>query len=469
MKNDTNNLKTKKKIEFPHVLVLIFTLIALVSFATRFIPAGQYDRITDTVTGRIVVDPSSYHVIERTPTTLLGIFTAIPKGMGESAWIMFLIILIGGSFKVIMSTGALQAFLGKTVKKASKMGIIFIPLLILVFGLMASFMSNIETYIAFVPLAILLAKALGFDALVGVTIVLMGVNIGFSAGMFNPFSTGIAQNIIGLPQFSGLGFRFLSFFVFYGILVFFTVRYAQKVKSDPTKSLMYDAEHCDDEMEEFPEFTGRLKFVLFVITLGFAGIIYALASNANFKTDIPALFMIIAILTGIAAGHSPNQIAKDFVAGCHDMLLGALVVGFARAMSVVMTEACIIDTIVHSTTGVLSLFPKTISAVLMYFMQIIINCFLISASGQAATTIPIMSPIADVLGFTQQTVVLAFQFGDGLINQLLPTSGTTMAILALAGISYPKWFKYIGKVMLANLIAAGVLVGIAASINLGPF
>lgn len=472
LKSKSHNTRggKKKKREFPHVLALLFYLIVFISICTYIIPAGTYDRIVDPDTGREIVDPTSYHLIESNPTSFLGIFAAIPKGLNGAAWIMFLVFLIGGSFKVIMSTGALQALMGKTLKKADALGTVFIPVLMLVFGIMSSFMSNTETYIAYIPMTLVLAKALGYDSIIGVAIVLMGINAGFTAGMYNPFTTGIAHNLIGLPEFSGSWFRWISFFVFYGVNIFFTLRYAKKVKEDPTNSLVYHEDLAkNQEEEEFPELDSRLKVVLIVFAIGLGYAIYSILNDADFKTEIPGIFLMTAIATGLIAGYKPNQIAEEFLEGCRGVLLGAFVIGFARAISVVMTEAHIIDTIVHSTTNMLAGLPKTISAVLMLYIQVLINCFITSGSGQAATTIPIMSPIGDILGFTQQTVTLAFQFGDGLINQLLPTSGTTMAILALADIPFPKWFKFVWKMILVNLIAAGILIGIAAAIDLGPF
>jgi uncharacterized ion transporter superfamily protein YfcC len=466
-----NIVKEKKRFQFPHTIVLIFFMVIFAVILTYVVPAGAFDRVVDEASGRIVVDSESFHYIEQSPVGFLDTFTSVPKGMIDASWIIFLILIIGGSFGVVTSTGAIQAFLGHSMSKLKDKGILMIPFTMLLFSIMSGFMNVTTACLAFVPLGIILARSLKYDALVGIAMVTMGMSVGFTSGEFLAATTGTAQTIIGLPLFSGVGFRIVSHVVFYCVAVFFVMRYAKMVEGDPAKSYIYDIERDAQQTysSETVKFDTRLKLVLLVVVLAFISLIYASIQGWSAKTEIPALFMIMAIVAGIVNGYGLNRIAEEFIIGAKRMLFGAIVVGFARAILIVLGSGNIIDTIIYGLSSVLMGLPKVVSSVLMYIMQIIINVFITSGSGQAATTIPIMSAVGDLLEITQQTVVLAFQFGDGLTNQILPTSAVLMGSLAFAGVPYPKWVKFVWKLMIVNMVLAGVLVSIAALINLGPF
>lgn len=469
---DKNIAKPKKKREFPHTLIIISCIILLAALLTYIVPAGQYDRVQDATSGRVLVDPQSYHATEQNPASIMDIFTAVPKGFLSTAWICFLILIVGGTFSVVTSTGAIQSFLNKAISKAKGKDIYFIPVLVFIFSLIPTFIGTLEAYLAFVPLGVLLARSMKLDAMVGISIVVAGGGAGLASGIFNPFTIGTAQSLVGLPQFSAAWLRVIAFVGFNCSVSFWTVRYAIKIRKDPKNSIIYDVEQVaqkDAEEQEMPELNVRNITILIAVFTGMAFVVHTALTGGDFKTEVPAIFLMMMIVVGIIARYSPNQLMELFVKGAAGMVGGIMVVGFAKAIAIIMEGAGIIDTIVFGLATMLTGSSKITGAITMYFIQYFTNFFIISGAGQAAVTIPILSPIGDIIGITQQTVCAAFQYGDGITNLLLPMSPLTAGSIAIAGISYPKYFKYIWKIILTNTVIGAVCVGFAAAINLGPF
>lgn len=464
--------KVKKEKEFPHTFVVIFILIIIAAVLTYIIPAGVYERVKDPATGRMIVDPATYHLVEKNPTKLFGIVESIPKGLIEAGWNVFLVIIIGGSFTVVEKTGAIKALLGKVLGGINEQNTFrVLPFIMFTFACVPAFTGNSECLLAFVPLGITIARSLGFDALTGIAIVTVSGTSGFASGLFNALTVGTAQRMIGLPLFSGLWFRVIGFALFFGSVCFWTMWYARRVRSDMKNSYCYNVELTNSsiESEEMPELTKKNLIIIGVVICGIAGLIYSAINGYEVKTTYPSIFMIVGMAAGLVSGMNANGIAKEFVVGAKTVLVGALVVGFARGISVILADAHIIDSIVYGLSSVLVVFPKTIGAVFMYICQLIINCFIISGSGQAAATIPIMSPLGDVLGVTQQTVVMAFTYGDGLTNIILPMSASLMGALAIGNVEYPQFIKFISRIFFTNLFIGAGLIAIASMINLGPF
>lgn len=463
---------TKKKREFPHTLIIISCIILLAASLTYIVPAGQYDRVEDSATGRVLVDPDSYHRTEQNPASIMDIFTAVPEGFLSTAWICFLILIVGGAFSVVTSTGAIQAFLNSIISKSRGKDIYFIPVIIFLFSLIPTFIGTLEAYLAFVPLGVLLARSMGLDALVGISIVVAGGGAGLASGIFNPFTIGTAQGLVGLPVFSAAWFRVIAFVGFNCSVSFWTVKYAKSIRKDPKNSLIYDLEQAaiaNADEQELPELNGRSIAILLAVFVSMAFVIRTTLTGGDFKTEVPAIFLIMMIVVGVIAKYSPNQLMDQFTKGAAGMVGGILVVGFAKAIAIVMEDAGMIDTIVYALSGLLTGSSKIVGAVIMYLIQYITNFFIISGAGQAAVTIPILSPIGDIIGITQQTVCAAFQYGDGITNLLLPMSPLTSGAIAIAGISYPDYFKFIWRIILTNTIIGGLCVALAAAINLGPF
>lgn len=458
----------QKKFAFPHTLVIIFCMIIFVAILTYIIPAGTYDRIEEG--GREVVVPGSFHYVESNPASLFDIFVAVPDGMKQVAYIANFVLVISGAFAVIESTGATKAVLAKVLKgKAQKMGAAVLPLVIIAFSALPAATGNAESMLAFVPLGILFARSMGFDAMVGLSITIAAGNCGFASGLFNNSTTGVAQSLLGIePIFSGAWFRAIGYVLLLCSVSFWTVWYAVRIKKDPSRSICANvearvkAEGSTIAVTEIDDtLSPRRILILIEFVIGIITVIYGALNGWDFGTELAAIFLVMAVVIGFTAGYSPNKIAEEFVSGCHKVLVGFLVVGFSKAIAIVMTNAGIIDTIIFAVSGALSGLPKIVGAVAMYIFQVAMNTFIISGSGQAAATIPIMGPLGDVLGLHPQTVVTAFIFGDGLTNLLLPMSAATMGGVAIAEITYPQYVKYIWRIIVTNLIIGGVMVVIS--------
>lgn len=465
----SNANTAKKKWVFPHSLIVILIMIVFAAILTWIIPAGQYDRVE--VNGRNVVDPTSYHSVEANPATPVDIVVSIPTGMIEVAYIANFVLIIGGSFAVVEATGAIRTMLAKILKIGGHLGAGLLPIVIILFSLLPAMTGNAESMLAFVPLGILFARSLGFDAMVGLSITIAAGNCGFTSGLFNAMTTGVAQSLIGIEIFSGLWFRVLGYIGLLCSVCFWTVWYARRIAKDPSKSVCYDVEQRAKENGEKVDameskLTRRQFIVLVEFAIGLAVLIYGALNGWDFGTEMASVFLAIAAVCGLTGGFSGNRICEEFIAGAKRVLVGALVVGFARAIAVILNNSMIIDSIVYGFASVLGGMPKVIGALCMYIFQVILSVFIISGSGLATVTIPIMGPLGDVLGLTPQTVVTTYIFGDGLTNLLLPMSAATMGAVAIAGITYGQYVKYIWKIILTNICVGGLMVVIATMINL---
>lgn len=461
----------KKKFKMPHTYVILVIVILIMTACTYFIPAGEYDRVE--VDGRTVVDASSYHSVENSPVGFFELFKSIPEGYNEACAIIFFIFIIGGSFHIVTSTGAIEKGIGRLAKASQGRERLLIPLITFTFSLAGGTFGMSEEGIVFVPIGVALARAVGFDAIVGMAIVALGIGVGFSSGFMNPFTVGVAQGIAEVPTFSGMPLRLVVWGVMLTVTIFYIMRYAKKIKQNPELSIVRELEEEEKDshidLENLGHLTVRDKLILLSLMGTIIILIYGVFNYGWYLTELCALFIILGILSGFIAGFGPSQIAREFVAGAKDMVFGALVVGIARTILVVMTNGMIIDSIVHALASFISILPRGIAAVAMMFVQAVINFFIPSGSGQAAATMPLMTPLCDVIGLTRQTAVLAYQFGDGFTNSIIPTSAVLMGNLSVAKISYDKWLKFIAPLMGIWLAICAVFMMIATIINYGPF
>jgi len=461
-----------KKIKIPHTYALLFFIIIFVTLLTFVVPAGSFERAVDDATGRTFVVPDSYEYMENTPVGFFDMFKAIPKGMEQAGYIIFFVLMIGGSFGILQGTGAIEAGIGEVVKSTKGKEKIVIPLIMFIFSLAGAILGSAEEMLPFYPIVIALAIALGFDTITGTAMVLLGAGAGFAGAFLNPFTVGIAQGIAGLPLFSGIGFRLVGYFAVLGSGIIYVYRYANKIQKNPELSPTYEddknSKHNYD-LDEIPEFTGKHKAVLAVFVIGLAILAYGVVQLGFYITELSAMFLIIGIASGIVARMGINEIATEFVNGAKELVYGALVIGLATSIMVVMQEGNIMDTIIYALASAVKGLPPALSAVGMFVVQSFINLIVPSGSGQAAVSMPIMAPMADVVGITRQTSVLAFQFGDGFSNVISPTSGYFMAAIAIGGIKWEKWAKWMLPLFLIWSGIGAALVFISVLINYGPF
>lgn len=463
--------KTSKGIQMPHTFVIIFIIILAAVAFTWLIPAGEYARF-ENAQGIKVIDPAQFSRIASSPVNPLFITTYIVNAFIKNADLIMVILFSGGAFHIITKSGALQAVIAKLAKKFSNHIVIFIPILTLVFALICTTQA-VNMFIAFAPVMVMLSLALGLDSICGVAIIILGGAIGFSTGTLNVSTTVISQKIAELPLYSGIGYRFLCFGVFYVVTNAFLIRYANKIRKNPEYSPMYELD-CKNawkdnlKLDDFGVMSTRKWLTVVCLVAALAVIVYGNVALGWDVAEHAAVFMALGIVAGLVAGFSPNEISKEFLAGCKDMLGAAMIIGFARSIGSIMTDGNIIDTVVHTLSSVLNVVPFYLQGIGMLVANTIINVFITSGSGQASVVMPIMVPLADLLGMTRQTAVLAFNFGDGFCNYILPTSTALMGIIGAANIPYDKWMKFMWKCFLLWMVTGSVMLLIAQAIHLGP-
>lgn len=466
----TKNLKDKK-FKMPHTFVIILSIIIFSSILTWIVPAGSFDRIENSL-GLKVVDPDSFKTIEANPISIFSIPKYIIDGFMKSADLFFLILFSGCAFDVITSCGTLQAAVGKIAKKFAKKESVFIPILTLIFALICT-TQGVNMFIAFAPITVMIARTMGFDSIVGAAIILLGGAVGFSTGTLNTSTTIIGQKLADLPLYSGIEYRALCFVVFLIVTDIYLVKYAKKVRKNPTLSPMYDLDIADtsfvgrdlDSIEDmkFRDYLVLLSLVATLVVIVYGGI------KLDFGlTENTVAFIWLGIIAGILAGYGPSKIASCFVNGAKKMIAAAMIIGMARAVSGILSDGMIIDTLVNSMSSMLMILPKFLQGIAMFIANIGINIFITSGSGQAAVVMPMFVPLADIVGLTRQTILLAFNFGDGFCNYILPTSTALMGILSVSNIPYDRWMKFMWKLFLIWVGVGSLLMVGAQIIHLGP-
>lgn len=466
--NKTTNLSIPKKRKELNVFVLLTIVLAIAMLLTYIVTPGEYDR-TD-VDGRSVVVADTYKQVEPAHLGLMDFIGSFHKGMVEAADIIFFVLIIGGAFGVIVATDAIEAFIVSASRKLGNREKWLIPIMMLFFAAGGSLIGMAEETLVYIPILIPLALSLGFDVITGAAIVIVGASIGFTTAVMNPFNVGVAQGIAELPMFSGIGFRIVLFVVMYLVGVWFVTRYAMKVKQDPDKGFFGDGRYSKVDMSSKDiVFTGKHKAILLLFLLNFVVIGFGVIKFGWFMTEIAGLFILLSVIVGFIVKLDPNTFVDKFMDGSRGVITGALIIGVAKAIAVILTDGRIIDTLLYGAVSMLDSVPAALSAVGIYIFQGLINFIVPSGSGQAALTMPIMAPLADLVGVTRQTAVLAFSIADGIGNIIFPTSGYFMAGLALAGIPWSRWAKWIMPLIIIQVIIGLAAVLVAHAINYGPF
>lgn len=459
----------KKKFAAPHVYVLLLTLILLFTLLSYIIPAGSFE-MTDTG-GREVIDPEAFQYVEKTPVSPMQFLTALPRGMQQSAQIIFLIFIVGGSFAVIEETNAINAGVGRLIKALKDKAVLLIPLMIILFSLGAAAFGMAEELIVFIPIFISVMLAAGYDSITGTAIVVASGGIGFAGAFANPFTVQVSQSIAGVPALSGMWYRILILIAMMTVGIWYVLRYARRIRQDPTLSPTYEIDQKRTDvidLDDLPPFGIREKIILLIFLGSLLLLLVGSLRLGWWLDEVCGLFIGMAILVAIVAKMGFNKFGVVFAQGMAGIAAGALVVGFARGILVVMSDGNILNTILHGTSTLLRHFPAAIAAVGMYIFQCLLNFLVPSGSGQAAMSMPILAPLADMVGVTRQTACIAFQLGDAISNVFTPTGGV-MASLALAKIPWSKWAKWIAPLIGLEYLIGLVFVVVAQLIHLGPF
>jgi uncharacterized ion transporter superfamily protein YfcC len=476
-------LKNNETVEMPkeeglsHPFMALVIMVMLVAIATHFVPAGEFERVM--VNGRSVVDPSTFKLVESNPTSIAGFFQSFYLGFKKATGIMGLVFFIGGAFGVLKGIGLLNIAVRTITDKVKHKGIILIaPICMIAILLNSGFTGMRELDVIFITLLIPVCLSLGYDTMTALGVVLLGSAAGFAPAMANPFFTGIAHKIAELPIYSAMGYRGMITLFMFVTGVAYVVWYGNKVKKDPNNSVLKDLGSeiekrnlyaSGDGLGESVKMTGRMMAAGIVFLGLFAFMVYGTLKLGYGFTQMSGIFVAMTILSGLIAGLNPNKICDYWANGCSEVLVAVLIIFFARSILVLLEDAKIIDTIIHWMSGFIIGSSSTISAVVVYILQNIINFIIPSGSGQAVITMPIIIPLADMGGITRQVACLASQLGDGLTNYIYPTNGTLMAVLALAKVPWSKWYKWFIPLFIFWSIANGIFVAVAQMIGLGPF
>jgi len=471
-------MKEKVAFKLPHTLVLIYALVIAVYFLSLVVPSGQYQRAEKSVQGqtKLITVPGTYATEAK---KLLGpewLLIAPIRGFQDGALIIFLILVFGGVFGILGKTGAIDAGIQRMAMFFSKKPTtqkFVIPVVMIVFSLAGGIYGMAEESIPFVLVFIPFALSLGYDSIVGVALVFLASAVGFSAAFFNPFTVGIAQGLSDLPLYSGLGYRLILWVIGTIIAIVFVMIYAHKIKKHPEKSPVYDIDKSrgyvlsNDPSNQVPWGLSQ-KIPLLIVFGGVVLLVYGIMAKGWYMEEIAALFLGIGLLSGIFARIRPSEMALSFVAGAKDVLNVTFIIAGGRAILIILKEAVVLDTVLHSAAGLISSVPGIVTAQMMFLTQGIINFFIHSGTAQAALTMPIMAPLSDLVGITRQTMVLAFQLCE-VINPILPTSAVTMGVLGVAKIPWERWAKWFVPLMLILIVFSLIALIPPILMNWGPF
>lgn len=453
--------KETRRFRVPHVFTIILVLTVLMALASLVIPSGAYDRDE---AGRVDKDSFTFDrdlsAEERpevaTPAELpFAILKSPLSGIKDAANIIAFLLIIGGAFKIIDRSGAFVAVIRFTVEKLRGHGYLIIPVSMTVFSIGGAVFGMSEEVIPFVILFVPLVRALGYSRIIGVAIPLIGAGMGFAGAMLNPFTVGVAQGIAGLPPISGWEYRTVIWVVLTTFGITWVSLKARQLRQEPHAPEGHD----DSEMSAPWEGLSRTHvLVLFALAAGIAVMVAGIGVYEWYVLEIGAVFLAIGLVAGIVARIPATDIAQGFTEGAKELLPAAMVVGFARGIVLLAGDLRILDPILFGMSSVLEHLPAVVSINAMFVFQSLLNFLVPSGSGQAALTMPIMAPLSELVGLTRQTAVLAFQFGDGFSNLIVPTSAVLMGSLEAGKVSYERWFRFAGPLQVwLFLIGAGFL------------
>ncbi len=458
--------------QIPHPLAILVIFVLLGAAASYILPAGNFNRVTDETTGITMVETGSYHTTERTPVNLVEAIQCLPEGCVGSASIIFFVLLMGGGFGILEETGAMRAGINQVLKKYREKRILIVIAMTVLLSLCASTFGMSAEMLAFTPILVTMAVGLGYDALVGVAIPILAMASGYAGAAIGPYTVRIGQEMAQLPPLSGIAYRIVFWCVVLAAALLYLISYCNRIYQDPSKSLVGDTFQIEKKSDD--DFGGITKIQAVILCVFAASIVLLVAGciqwQISFNT-MAALFVGMGILSGLLARMSLNEICDNFIKGARGMMFAALAIGFANGIMIVLTKGNILDTVINGLVAALqgTNLPAAAVAVILLPVLFLISLFIPSGSGQAAAVMPILIPIADLLGINRQIIIFIFQIGQGLSCAIVPTLGLLMANLAIGKIPYGIWFKFVYKLFLALAVIGMVFIAVAVKINYGPF
>ena len=478
--------KIRQQIKVPHVFTLLTGVVFICSLLTFVVPSGEYQRESRSVGGRdrTVVVPDTYSTLPKhisakglfvndevdgmaSPASFESFLSAIPRGMVRAADIIFFIFIIGGVFGILQATGTIPAVLGAILNRLRSSWKALTIVLMTAMAIGGSTLGMGEEFIPLVPIFLIVAKEIGCDRIFGVALVYVAGAVGFAAATTNPFTVNIAQEIAGLPLNSAIPFRLLFLVICLTVTLIYMLRYGSRIRQDPSTSLMDDDDFVlPTDGVEPPPLQGRHLVIVGSCIAIFVFILWAVQEIGWWLTQMAGGFILMGLVATVVSRLPVREATLAVVKGMEEMTVAALVVGFARGITVVLEDGQILDTLIFSAASVLQHVPTFVAAEGMLAFQTILNFFIPSGSGQATVTMPLMTPLADVLGLTRQTAVFAFTCGDGFSNMVIPTGGILMASLGLGKVPYDRWLRFMAPLLLQLLAVAAIFIAVAVAIKL---
>ena len=493
----------KKKIGFPTAFTVLFIVLVISAVLTYIVPAGSYAKLSynkddnnftitmpngktstkpatqqtldqlgikiglnkfvDESINKPVAIPNTYERVKQKPQGVKEVIEAPIKGTYDTIDIIMFILIIGGVIGILNATGTFNAAIASLSKATKGKEYLLIILLNILIALGGTTFGLAEETIALYPILMPIFLIAGYDAIVCIATIYMGSSIGSMFSTANPFSSVIASNSAGISFTEGLSFRIIGLVIASVITLVYIIKYANKVKNDPTKSLIYDQKQeiekrfLNESTKDVPKFTFRLKLMLIIFALAFVVMVYGVSVKGWWFTEMTALFLVVAIILGFISNLNEKEFVNNFIAGAGDLVGVALVIGVARSINLILENGQISDTLLNYFSGLVNNMNGSIFILLMLVIFIILGFFIPSSSGLAVLSIPIMAPLADTVGLQRDVIVSAYQFGQGLISFITPT-GLILATLAMVDVTYNKWLKFIVPLMVIVAVFASVLL-----------
>jgi uncharacterized ion transporter superfamily protein YfcC len=470
--NPEDDLTTR----FPTAYTILFLLIILVAGLTWVIPAGQYERAMNEEIGREVAVPGTYETVEPNPQGFVDVMLAPTAGFydpdsyaANAIDVALFVLFLGGFLGVMNATGAIDTGIRSAMHHLEGHEIWMIPILMTLFALGGTTYGMAEETLAFYAILIPVMISAGYDAVTGVAVILIGAGIGVLGSTINPFATVIASNAANIPFTDGIVLRFVLLVGGLIICAAYVMRYARRVKADPSRSVVARQKDAHrklflqghDELEDF-ELTRTQQIALAIFALTFIVMIWGVSTQDWWMARMGSLFFGSAIVIGIVARLGEKKLTSSFVDGARDLLGVALVVGLARGIVVIMEQGMIADTILHSAETTLGGLPQLAFINLMFWIEVGMSFFVPSSSGLAVLSMPILAPLADFAGVGRDLVVTAYQSANGLVNLINPTFAVVVGGLAIGRVSYDRWLAFIWPLLLILTVFITAVISIGA-------
>lgn len=462
------------RFHFPHALTIISVLIVLSALSTFFVPAGKFDRKYDKQLEREVVIPNTYKAVDSNPQGYKSVFTSFIKGIQDASAIVAYVLVVGGAYGIIMSTGALNNGLAVLIKKLGTKVRLLIPIVMLLLSIAGTTAGMWEETLVFYAIMVALMVSAGFDALVGVAVIVLGAGTGNLASTLNPFATGIASQIAEIPLKDGISWRVIAWVCCVIVSVSYVLWYASRVHKNPEKSFI-SAKKRQEHIQFFTEtkdakniqnatFSKKDALVVTGFVANIGTMMYGVINHGWYMAELSMSFLTLALFSAIVFKMNETKLWENFIKGSESLVSAALVIGFARAIVMVADEGNIVDTVLNFIANTLSGLSSTVFIVVNLIFQLFVGIFVPSSSGHAALTMSIMAPLADLFSIPRSSVVTAMQFASGLANFFTPTAGVLMAGISIAKIGYGTWLKFVLPLLVIQFIITAIILVLSVSI-----